>query len=733
MQGEGTLLLEASTEVSDSMQVIDSARPSHEQCTAVVEEGKERWLHDGYHYRCDKINRDGSMSVRCIHYGCVGRIKILVDGTTVCVTSHNHKLCTDVSDQQDTVDSDISAAVQAFDVNTCSFAPSTVDSQEEEKARLHEVKPEVSDLLQAVDSTRYSDAPYTAGLLEGNARWLHEGYRYRRDRINCDGSVSLRCVHYRCVGRIKLFVDGTVECVTSHTCSHEPCSDVLQEEETLFQKISQQASYWLKATNSTRHSNIACTDVLQDGKQRWLHDGYLYLRDDCSGSVTLTSFRCVHSSCVGRINILVDGRIENVAAHNHEPYIDFSQQDQHTIECNSSEPLEIVDDIKFKHEPRSGTSRGGNDNWVDEGSSDDSDSLQTINGIRISDALCTAVLQERKGKWLHEGYCYRRDRENRDGSVSLRCVRENCAGRVKKLVDGTAVIITVHSHRCIAVKNKTRYSHEPCIDISQGGKERWLHKGYRYRRDRINQDGSMSLRCVHQKCGGRIRTHEDGTSVITTPHSHSCDVIKNRAKRMELDTYDLESLPCKHSGSVRRIPEHITQNLTRHDDELQEDEEMLLLEVSSEVSDSCTNVSHEVAETLLHNNSHEVSDLLQADDGSRNSRALCAADIEERKERWLHEEYCYRRDKINRDGSTSLRCVHFGCVGRIKKLSDGTVVIITPHSERCNVRKNGAKRQRTSGRKRKRNFVQTNGTLLQFHTPANLNIIVIFVFALILL
>ena len=58
----------------------------------------------------------------------------------------------------------------------------------------------------------------------------------------------------------------------------------------------------------------------------------------------------------------------------------------------------------------------------------------------------TIVSQRGKDNWIYEGYRYRRDRCNADGSSSWRCVRRDCVGRRKKLSDGSSVEVTVHIH-----------------------------------------------------------------------------------------------------------------------------------------------------------------------------------------------------------------------------------------------------------------------------------------------
>nr|XP_033798636.1 uncharacterized protein LOC117359609 [Geotrypetes seraphini] len=58
------------------------------------------------------------------------------------------------------------------------------------------------------------------------------------------------------------------------------------------------------------------------------------------------------------------------------------------------------------------------------------------------------VITSQRGRehWVNEGYRYRRDRVMADGSTSWRCVRRDCVGRRKRLVDGSSVEITAHVH-----------------------------------------------------------------------------------------------------------------------------------------------------------------------------------------------------------------------------------------------------------------------------------------------
>ena len=65
----------------------------------------------------------------------------------------------------------------------------------------------------------------------------------------------------------------------------------------------------------------------------------------------------------------------------------------------------------------------------------------------------TIVSQRGKANWIYEGYRYRRDRCNADGSSSWRCVRRDCVGRRKQNPDGSSVVITGHIHAPDTAKN----------------------------------------------------------------------------------------------------------------------------------------------------------------------------------------------------------------------------------------------------------------------------------------
>ena len=448
---------------------------------------KERWLHEGYRYRRDKINRDGSMSLRCENFGCVGRIKMLADGTTESFTPHSHASC-------------------------------IVVKQEGNEMQLHEGYGCQNDNV-----TPENRAQYIMDYRQGKERWLYEGYRYRRDRINRDGSLSLRCLHTGCIGRIKMLEDGTTNKVTPH--SHAPPTDVSQKGDEMWShegydyqndKINAEVSDLLEGINVT--GLTPCPLDSRQGKERWSHEGYRYalctvvkqegneiqLHEGCRNDtinpevlkmlqdVDVNPHSCasfsdvsqdesdrMHEGCSyqnDNLNPEVSGFVqdanvasENITPHCHAPSADISEQNRHVSKL-----------------------------------------LQSADVTRRGNEL-----------WLHEGYHYRRDRINRDGSMSLRCLHKSCNGRMKKLVNRTTENVTPHNHA-------------PCTTVPQYRKERWLHKGYYYRRDKINRDGSTSLRCARFGCVGRIKKFVDGTTDVVTPHSRACGGIKNGAEQIKV-------------------------------------------------------------------------------------------------------------------------------------------------------------------------------------------------------
>ena len=342
------------------------------ETVASQEQGTQAWEHEGYRYRRDTINQDLSMSLRCVRRDCAGRIKKLLDLTTVIVTPHNHA--------SDITENDASWIKMETDEPYL-----TVSEQDQHDG----INQDVSKSSRAVGVIRRSHAPCCRAVAsrQGQEAWLHEGYRYRRDRINQGGSMSLRCVRHGCTGRIKKHVDGTVDIVTPH--SHTP---------------------WIVASKRQKEAHY---------KLIWLHEGYRYRRDkrNQDGSMSL---RCVKRYCTGRMKKLVDGTADYVTPHSHAPGGIVSQQgEQH-------------ERFHFQN---------------DQIKRDVSKSLPGVGVARHRRAsYARAVSQQGKEAWLHEGYRYRCYRINRDGSMLLRCVRRGCAGRLKKFDDGTVGCVTAHSH-----------------------------------------------------------------------------------------------------------------------------------------------------------------------------------------------------------------------------------------------------------------------------------------------
>jgi len=51
---------------------------------------KEYIVNDGFRYRTDRANKDGSVSWRCSKHDCKGRLKVLSDVDRTVTTEHNH-------------------------------------------------------------------------------------------------------------------------------------------------------------------------------------------------------------------------------------------------------------------------------------------------------------------------------------------------------------------------------------------------------------------------------------------------------------------------------------------------------------------------------------------------------------------------------------------------------------------------------------------------------------------
>jgi len=333
--------------------------------STALQDGKGIFLYEGNSYRRDtlKLNRDGSISLRCVHRGCAGRIKKHMDEAIEFITPHNHGSC--------------------------------------------------------------------AHAEHGKRGWSYKGYHYRHDRLNQDGSMSLRCVRHDCAGRIKKLVDGTAYCTIphNHVASQQGVKEVSLHEGCHYQpgNGNQNSLTSLQTVDVTRSTDTSCTksDVPQEGKVAWLYEGYHYRCDEINQDGSL-SLRCISHGCAGRIRKFLDGTTDYVTPHSHQSCSVVSQPGK-TLEAS------LLDGCQFQH---------------DKINEDSLMSLEEVNLPEITpeSGSGTAVSQQQKETWLHEGYHYRCVGVNRDGSLSLRCTRRGCAGRIKKHVDGTTISITRHRH-----------------------------------------------------------------------------------------------------------------------------------------------------------------------------------------------------------------------------------------------------------------------------------------------
>ena len=69
---------------------------------------------------------------------------------------------------------------------------------------------------------------------------------------------------------------------------------------------------------------------------------------------------------------------------------------------------------------------------------------------------------------------------------------------------------------------------------AQKEKDLLLNEGYRYRKARVNADGSTSWRCVETNCRGRLKVVEDAATLITE-HGHPPDLAKIEAAKSVSD------------------------------------------------------------------------------------------------------------------------------------------------------------------------------------------------------
>lgn len=63
-------------------------------------------------------------------------------------------------------------------------------------------------------------------------------------------------------------------------------------------------------------------------------------------------------------------------------------------------------------------------------------------------------------------------------------------------------------------------------------KEHLISAGYRYRKDRVNVDGSESWRCCKYTCKGRIKVASTFISTVVSVHNHAPDPESNEAKKI---------------------------------------------------------------------------------------------------------------------------------------------------------------------------------------------------------
>lgn len=425
------------------------------ECT-LSQNGKGILVYEGNGYRRDtvKLNRDGSISLRCVHRGCAGRIKKHVDETIDFITPHNHG--------------------------------SGVDAQYSKRG------------------------------------WSYEGYRYRHDRLNQDGSMSLRCIRRDCAGRMKKLVDGTTYCITphSHVASQQGEEETLLHEGYHYQSGNGNCSSLmsLQTVDVTRSTDTSCTgtrsDVPQEGKVAWLYEGYHYRCDEINQDGSL-SLRCIRHNCAGRIRKFLDGTTDYITPHSHES-------------CSVvPNPVKEYDALL----------REACHYQLDKINEDSLLSLEDISVTENTPELCseTAISQQQKETWLHEGYRYRCVGVNRDGSLSLRCVRRGCAGRIKKHIDGTTISVTKHRHAVEAINFIKTDTESIEADIQESDENVLLQSmiGEGFEFDLPLPSYSSSQQTVKRKrkrdC---VPDHETSTGVfeviMLTPFSHCIIVFSTK-------------------------------------------------------------------------------------------------------------------------------------------------------------------------------------------------------------
>ena len=93
---------------------------------------------------------------------------------------------------------------------------------------------------------------------------------------------------------------------------------------------------------------------------------------------------------------------------------------------------------------------------------------------------------------------------------------------------------------------------------SQKGKELLLNDGFRYRKARVNADGSASWRCVEANCKGRLKVVEDSATTITE-HGHPADFSKNEAAK---SVAEMRRRAAEGVEKPRQIIQHSTAGIS---------------------------------------------------------------------------------------------------------------------------------------------------------------------------
>ena len=62
--------------------------------------------------------------------------------------------------------------------------------------------------------------------------------------------------------------------------------------------------------------------------------------------------------------------------------------------------------------------------------------------------------QQGKKIVILDGYCYRLNHNNADGTSSWRCIVNTCRGHVKRNEDGDAINVSEHSHKPDLARNE---------------------------------------------------------------------------------------------------------------------------------------------------------------------------------------------------------------------------------------------------------------------------------------